>query len=172
MALLMRAVASARKNFIRWVSYTDEESTAAADTGAGPYVIAAYGASWKPANVDDLWWEPRRGMNREDRTQAEMQYLISRYCESDIRRTLVLLGAIDAGTESYRGMRRDRLPRQSNGNIDWAALPDPDGLDGAQRLREVALGIFGTADEAVLRALSGYRVFLDKAARAQQPHYY
>ena len=168
MALLMRAVAAARKNFIRWISYTDEERAAAARTGAGPYVIAKYGAPWEPTDVDDLRWVPRPGMNSGDYRQAEMQNLVSRHCEAGNRSALVMLGAIEAGAGSYREFRRDKLPMQTDGNINWDALPDPEGLDGDQRVREVALGLFGTADEAVLCNTTGYRAFLEKAARAQR----
>ena len=168
MAYLQKAVATARKLFVRWVTLTDDERREEAAKGGGPYVLASLSAPWIPAGIDDLRWVQRDDLSEQQAEEASLAYLIGQFTESDHRRALISLGALEAGSTTYRGLKLSAFPRQPSGAIAWGLIPDPDGLTGTQRAQEVALGVFGTADVGVLSSMEGFQSFVALRARAQE----
>ena len=168
MAYLKKAVTTSRKLFVRWVTLTDAERREEAAKGGGPYVPASLSAPWVPADADDFRWTQRDDLSDQQAEEASLAYLIAQFAEADHRRALISLGALEAGSTTYRGLKLSVFPRQPCGAVAWGLIPDPDGLTATQRAQEVALGVFGTADVEVLSSMTGFQAFLAQRARAQE----
>ena len=97
-----------------------------------------------------------------------MAYLVSQCTMKDNRLALVKLGALKAGSTSYKNVDASVFERQEGGQIAWGKIPDPDALEPQQRAAEIARDIFGTSDPKELESMTGYQVFRFLRKRAAE----